>query len=213
MKKYQINIRDIPENVTVKLNTLEFVNGENYTGTYYKEAPSILTYQAADGYTLDYWLINGVKYYDEQMVLDSNVTGAEDCNITIAVKKQPTDAKIKKLVWGGIARYIDVYNPGTESISLAEYTITSNEKENYHLPNVVLQPDESVRVYFSDDKSASRGDFICGVNLKEKTTVYIKKNGTVTDKVYVPEYIEGYMLGKSAYDGSWKYVPAEEGVL
>ena len=68
-------------------------------------------------------------------------------------------------------------------------------------------------MYFSDDKSASRGDFICGVNLKEKTTVYIKKNGTVTDKVYVPEYIEGYMLGKSAYDGSWKYVPAEEGVL
>jgi len=214
-QKYRLTISSMPENVTIKLNTLEFVHGDEFDGVYYKDVPAVLSYRAADGYTLDYWLINGVKYYDEQLILDSNVAGAGDCNIEICVKKTASDAAIHSLVWGGIARYIDVYNPGTEEVSLAEYSVSSDiyGLEKYTLPDITLKSSESFRVYFTDDKSASRGDYICGINVKEGTTVYLLKNGEETDRVYVPEYIDGYILEKSGYDGSWKYVMAKEGSL
>ncbi len=214
-QKYSLTVTDIPENATVKLNTLEFTQGDEFTGAYYKDIPASLTYAAGDGYTLDYWLINGVKYYDKELVLDETVTGSGDCTVEIYLKQISSQPKLKSFVWGGIARYTDVYNPGIELVSLEGWYISADEygTESYAIPAVTLQPGESFRIYFTDDKSASVGDYICGINVKERMTVYLVKDGQYSDKVYVPEYIEGNYLEKSVCDGSWKYSLAEEGTL
>lgn len=212
-QKYNLTVSNVPENVCVTLNTLEIKPGESFTGVYYKDAPATVSYCAGDGYTLDYWTVNGVKYYDEQLILDSKIAGSGDCTIEICVKKTISDAKIHSLVWGGVARYIDIYNPGTQPISLGQYSVSADNKGNYALPDIILSAGESFRIYFSDDQSAPIGAYICGIKLKEGKTIYLKKDEYETDHVYVPQFIEGQMLKKSIYDGSWKYADIKEDEL
>ncbi len=213
--KYSLNISEVPQGVTVKLNTLEFINGDSFTGTYYADAPAELGFITADGYGFDYWEINGEKYYQEQIYLDSSFVENGACDIKIFVSPAESVLKFKSVSWGSVAKYADIYNPGTRDVSAAGYVISTDEYglEGFALPALTLSPGESFRIYFDNDKSASLGEYKCGINVKEEKCIYIVRDGNRTDRVYIPEYIDGYILEKSEYDGSWKYSLAEEGTL
>ena len=63
-----------PEGAGVAFSQIRLSGGESYSGIYYHNYPLTLTAQPEDGETFRYWLVNGEKVYEEQLLLDAGYT-------------------------------------------------------------------------------------------------------------------------------------------
>jgi hypothetical protein len=55
------------EGGTIKVNS--FVTNEAFTGSYYKDYETIITATLPEGTSFDYWLVNGEKVIDEELII------------------------------------------------------------------------------------------------------------------------------------------------
>lgn len=180
---------------------------DNFEGEYYNNVPFTISADVFPGYEFDYWSVNGVKYYDEDLTIDS-AEMVEDGKIYIYLKTKKDNSAtliINEVYPKGGEDWIEIYNPTAKEISLTEYSLSDNKENLYKFSfdQGQIKPGEVITVNCKNNYELN--EFIANFNLNAGETLYLSRNEEVVDKLLIPESngIESY--GRYMQGTKYKY--------
>ncbi len=182
---------------TIKLSTSEGVQvdwgietlyqNSTYQNQYYSGTSFTLQATSYPGYTFDHWLINGEIVYGDTYTV-SDILYAQSSEIqAIAVPTDEVSIVISSLYAKGSDDWMEIYNAGTQTVTLSDYYISDNSTklDKYRLPEVNLAPGETIKVY-GKKNYVHLNDYITNFSLSEHETVYLSDGATILDQVKIP---------------------------
>lgn len=203
---YKLELR-VAEGVTVHWNNMKVFANEEYDCNYYECVKFILNQKAYPGYEFKYWLVNGEKVYDDELVIaDSLISDGKIC-IEAVAETQGTDILlISKVFSKGEYDWIEITNAGQSDMNIHDYYISDDDKLllKYQLPDIILNAGESVVIYGSKNYN-SIGDYICNFSLNSYETLYLSKNSELCDKVAIPKMSSSETYGRYDNSNVWVY--------
>lgn len=162
---------------------------KHYTGTYYADVPVTVSALPKAGDKFEYWLVDGVEYYDNLLTLTSDMI-QDDVLYLECVTSRDEDAGllVSAVKSRGGNDYIELTNYGTNPADLSEYMLADGEQQANAstLPSIMVGPGDSMIVYCKNYSGAeSIGKPEAGFNLKEGETLYLYRD-RLLQKVYIP---------------------------
>lgn len=110
-----------------------------------------------------------------------------------------------KGAYGKTWDWIELYNAGTESVNLQDYTFSTDSEElgAHPLPEKTLKPGEYCVILLSDKNDSYPSGYLrLPVNLSSSgEAVYLSKSGTIIDGVVIPALLTDISYGRSRGDG------------
>ncbi len=105
--------------------------------------------------------------------------------------------------------WVELYNGTGKALNLKGYGLTDNPKQSYKfiLPEVVVEPDGYLLVYFTGGTEAADADPLCtgfGLSRYGETLLLVDANYNLLDSVEVPA-LEPDVSYARMPDGSWGY--------
>lgn len=161
----------------------------HYAGQYYADVPVTVSATPKCGDKFEYWLIDGVEYYDNLLVITSDMI-QDDVLYMECVTSRDEDAGlyVSAVRSRGGNDYIELTNYGTNPADLSEYMLADGEQQANAstLPSIIVGAGETVTVYCKNYSGAeSIGKPEAGFNLKEGETLYLYRDNLL-QKVYIP---------------------------
>jgi len=202
-KKYKFSIKN-DSGLIVKWNNTTLYQNEQYSNEYYYDTYIEIKAENYPGYEFDYFIINGKKYYEKEILIDDSLVKNGKLNIEVVSKKNNEELIISEISAKSDSDWIKITNISSKKVNLSNYYISDNIANlmKYNLPNIDLGPNESI-IINGKDNYYSIGDYICNFNLSEYETLYLTNNDDVIDKLYVPRMSSNESYGR--YDNSNEY--------
>ncbi len=161
----------------------------HYSGTYFAEVPVTVSATPKCGDKFDYWLVDGVQYYDATLLITSDMIHEETLNLECVTSRDENAGLLVSAIKSrGGSDYIELTNFGLQPVDLAQYMLADGEKqENMStLPSAIVVPGEQIIVYCKNYSGAEAiGKPEVGFSLKEGETLFLYSGG-VRQKVFVP---------------------------
>ena len=162
-----------------------------YTGTYFSEVPVTIKATPKCGDKFDYWLVDGVEYYEDTL----QVTGDMVQNDIIYIECVTSpDENIGLMISAVKSRggndYVELTNFGQRMENLFNYMLADgpDEENMSKLPAVRVKPGESIVVYCKNYTNFDAiGKPVVNFNISTGETVYLYRNGVRNQWVDVPE--------------------------
>lgn len=144
----------------VKLNIRQTTdNKTELVSEYFNEFSVPLSAEGLSEYKFDYWEINGEKYTDSELRLDSSMARDGVIEVKAYSKKSVADALlyINEIYTGGNADYFTLYNPNGEAVSTKELYLTDDEAllNKWKIPTVTINPQEELKIVCKNNKDSS----------------------------------------------------------
>lgn len=201
---YQLTVTHETQGGGIKVNSI--VTDESFfTGTYFGEAPVTIEACLPANVELDYWLVNGEICYEEKLLLDNTDTqnGSLDVSMVTRATEQPV-LQLYKIRSEGNNDYVEIINCSEQEISTRGYFLSdTDELLQYSLPKLILQPNESIRIYGKNCTDVeSLGAFCMNFNLSVDECLSLSKEREVVDSVVIPDmaeasiYVKDFLIGK-----------------
>lgn len=185
--RYELLVKNYGEaNISVDFATF---HDTEYMGTYFAEVPVSVTASPKCGDRFDYWLVDGVEYYDQTVIITGDML--QDNAITLECVTSPDpDAGllISAVKSRGGNDYIALTNFGEQTQDLADYILAdgSDEINSSTLPSLKVAPGEEVTVYCKNYTGVEAiGKPEVGFNIKAGETLHLYKDELI-QKVSVP---------------------------
>lgn len=178
----------------MRINGIE--TDSDFEGRYYPDYETVISPILPAGEELDYWLVNGEKAYDTQLIINPSMIVDGKVEVTYEFKKRAENPKIiiSEICSEGDKDYIILHNPYKDDISLLGYSITDdkNKPGKLILPAKTLKKGESLKILGESNRDTSSTDIVrAGFNLKDGETVALYLNGEVIDEVTIPDLKKG----------------------
>lgn len=205
-KTHKVNVK-ANKGIQINFTNQELYQNEEYTNEYYTDIDLRYKYKEYPGYKFSYWLVNGEKIYDEELVIESEkYKDIKEINIEAVSEYQEKENHllISEIYAKGDSDWIKITNTGKKDIDISNYYL-SNKEDNLkkcQLPNKTLKQNESI-VINGDKNYYAIGEYICNFNLKDGENVYISKDNTILEEIYIPRMSEIETYGR--YDNSSSY--------
>lgn len=109
---------------------------------------------------------------------------------------------------GNYYDWIELYNNSKETIKLSDYCLTTNTDNicMYKLPNVELKSGSYYIVMASGDENLSNNKYKhAGFKLSEVEGLYLMKNTSVVDSLFINDVPNGYSFGRSGDYGTYYF--------
>ena len=109
---------------------------------------------------------------------------------------------------GNYYDWIELYNNSKETIKLSDYCLTTNTDNicMYKLPNVQLKPGSYYIVMASGYENLSNNKYKhAGFKLSEVEGLYLMKNTSVVDSLFINDVPNGYSFGRSGDYGTYYF--------
>lgn len=174
---------------SVKANSV-YCGKDTFSGTYLKELPVTLTPCLGPNEVFDCWMVDGVKYQEQELVLQGEDIAGDVLEIRLVTKELESPLlQIAEVASRGQEDYVTLVNLSTQEISTKGYYLSDNEERyKYALPVIILKPGESVKLVGKDNDSAeSLGEFVLNFNLKEGETLSLTYMSEIVDNVTLPK--------------------------
>lgn len=185
--RYKLEVHNAGE-AQIQVDFASF-HDQIYTGTYFSEIPVTVSVTPKCGDKFDYWLVDGVEYYDTTLRITSDMIQEETLKLEcVTSRDEDAGLLISAIKSRGGSDYIELTNFGTRPVDLAEYMLADGEKpENMStLPSAFVAPGEQIIVYCKNYSGAEAiGKPEAGFNLKTGETLFLYC-GEVKQKVIVP---------------------------
>lgn len=188
-KQYTLHV--ICEDVLggVQINSL-LNEKEDYTGTYLKELPVTLTAKPGINEQFSCWLVDGVPYTEEVLVLQGDKVTGDSVEVRlVTVKSETPQLQIAAVSAKGHDDFIDICNLSDKAVSTKGYYLSDTEDlYKYRLPVLVVEPGETIRFVGKDNYSVeSLGQFTVNFNLKEGEVLSLSYLDRTCDRVLIPD--------------------------
>ena len=202
-KKYKFNIKNT-EGLNIKWNNTTLYQNEQYSNEYYYNTYIKLKAESYPGYDFEYFIINGEKYYEEEILIDDSLVKNKEINIEVVSKRNNQKLIISEISAKSDSDWIKITNISSKKVNLSNYYISDNlsNLKKYNLPNLYLNPGESI-IINGKDNYYSIGDYICNFNLSEYEFLYLINKNDIVDKLYIPKMSSYETYGR--YDNSNEY--------
>lgn len=177
-----------PGQANISVDFASFHDTE-YAGTYFAEVPVTVTASPKCGDRFEYWLVDGVEYYDETLVISEDTLQGDVLKLECVTSPDPTAGLMISAVKSrGGSDYMELTNFGTERVNLKDYTLAdgAGEQNLSTLPAMEVAPGERVIVYCKNYTGAEAiGRPEAGFNIKAGETLYLRRGGFL-QQVEVP---------------------------
>lgn len=186
---YKMTVVSESDLSSVKINSV-YCGNDTFIGTYLKELPVTLTPCLGSNEMFDCWMVDGVKYQEQELVLQGENIPGDALEIRLVTKELASPLlQIAEVAGRGQEDYVTLVNLSTQEISTKGYYLSDNEDcYQYALPVIVLKPGESVKLVGKDNDSAeSLGEFVLNFNLKEGETLSLTYMSEIVDNVTLPK--------------------------
>ena len=185
-KTHKVNIKS-NEGIQINFTNQELYQNNTYSNDYYVDIDLTYNYKLYPGYKFKYWLVNGEKIYDEELVINDKYKNTEEINIEAVSEYDDTQNHliISEISAKDDSDWIKLTNIGKEDIKLKDYYLSDNEVKKYQLPHIVLKSNESI-IINGNKNYYSIGNYICNFNLSTGETLTLFYNDNIMDKLYVP---------------------------
>ena len=165
--------------------------------------------QYSPGYKFNYWLVNGEKIYDEELVIESEkYKDIEEINIEAVAKyqKKENHLVISEIYAKGDSDWIKIKNAGKEDIYIGNYYLSNNESKlmKYQLPNITLKKGESI-VINGDKNYYAMGEYICNFNIKDGEKIVLSLHNNIVSVIFVPKMSEIETYGRDDNSNTYKF--------
>ena len=153
---------------------------------------------------MDYWLVNGEKVYDLELIINSSLVMEGNVNVSCVFKEKAENPRIfiTELCSDGDRDYILLHNPYDEDIYMMGYSITDNENKpgKLALPTRMLRSGKYFKILGESNQEKISNDVIrAGYNLKDGETVTLYLNGEIVDRVTIPDLEDGSIYVRDMY--------------
>lgn len=162
-----------------------------YTGTYFSEVPVTIKATPKCGDKFDYWLVDGVQYYEDTIQITSEMIQNDIVHIECMVSPdEDMGLMISAIKSRGRNDYVELTNFGQQTESLSNYMLADgpDEENKAKLPAVKVKPGERIIVYC---KNYTNIDALekpaVNFNISAGETVYLYWKGVQSQWVEVPE--------------------------
>lgn len=206
--QYKLNMF-LPPNTYAKVNSVD-VDEKGFQGVYFSDSKVEITAVVPEGQKFAYWRVNGKKYRNSSMVIDSGMI--KDGKIYVSLYTEDKETKgldIQSVCAKGDSDYFVLKNSTFHVIDTTGYYVKDKEKPShlYYLPEVLIEPGASIRVNCQNCLDNSTACFMqVGFSLSEGETLTLgnDKKGNV-DSIQIPELgIKGGIYYKDYRTGQWK---------
>lgn len=186
--RYTLSLQNAGEaNISVDFATF---HDREYTGTYFSGIPVTVTADPKCGDCFDYWLVDGVEYYEETLVI--TVDMLRDDTIYVECVTSPDmdmGLWISAVKSRGGHDYVELTNYGQQTVNLADYTLADGAEERNisTLPSSLVEPGQSVTVYCKNYTGIEAiGKPTVNFNVKSGETLHLYR-GRLLQRVNVPK--------------------------
>ncbi len=199
----------------VYLNSVKISSESTETRKYFDECSVSLSAKAYSGYKFLYWDINGERFENSEIAVDSKM--AVDGKLLINAVYEKTNVTgaavyISMLDTAGKGDSIVLYNPNSESVTLSNYYLSDNfnQLDRWTIPTVTINAESELIIVCKNNKEESAlQKLVTNFNLKTGETVYLSdSDGNVISKAEVVEMKEGEVLVRRD-DGGYEIRSAE----
>jgi hypothetical protein len=202
-EKYTINIAQT-DNAKIRISTVDIDDfDEDFSGEYYNELSLPLSVKVREGFEFEYYLINGKKYFEPEMLVDYDMaTGnAVDISVSIAKKTENLYPQFYVLDYENAEDSITLFNPYDTPISLKGLYISDQPSIPYRqaLPDVIIPARSRLFIYCKNNSVIeSLGEYCVDFNLTGGETLTITDSEGVTiESLYLPELDSEYILHRN----------------
>ncbi len=205
-EKHKINIASTT-GMKIYWNNVELLQNEQYENEYYTDIKLDFHYEEYPGYKFQYWLVNGKKIYDKDLIIDNNYKN-KNVEIKIVTEYVPdiNHLIISEIYSNGSYDWIKITNTGKNEINLKNYFLSDNinKLDKYRLPDVILKSNQSIIINGSKNYYAL-GDYISNFNLKEYEYLYLTYNDQICDSLQVPRTSSIETYGRVDNSNTFKF--------
>ena len=207
-KQHKVTVKS-NEGIQVNFSNQELFQNKSYSNDYYVDIDLKYNYKEYPGYKFSYWLVNGKKIMDKELVIESEKYQNIDMIAIEAVAeyvKEDNHLLISEVYANGDSDWIKISNVGKESIELKGYFLTDRENKlyKYELPNIILKANESI-IINGDKNYYSVGDYICNFSLKKGEKIFLSKNDEILDTFSIPKMSDIESFGRFDNSNTFKY--------
>ena len=207
-KMHCVNIKS-GNGIQINFTNQELYENEKYTNDYYVDIDLTYNYKLYPGYKFKYWLVNGKKIYDEQLIIDERYKNIDEINIEAVAEydKNQSHLIISEISAKDDSDWIKIVNIGKENIDLKNYYLSDdiNKPMKYQLPNIILKENESIIINGSKNYYAI-GDYICNFNLSSGEILSLHDNiNTSIDSLIVPRMSNIETYGRYLNSNTYKF--------
>ena len=204
-KIHKVNIKS-NEGIQINFTNQELYQNNTYSNDYYVDIDLTYNYKLYPGYKFKYWLVNGEKIYDEELVISDKYKNMEEISIEAVAEYDDTQNQliISEISAKDDSDWIKLTNIGKEDIKLKDYYLSDNEVKKYQLPNIKLKSNESI-IINGNKNYYSIGNYICNFNLSTGETLTLFYDDSIIDKLYVPRMSSIETYGRYVNSNTYKF--------
>lgn len=173
-----------------------YLSQDTYEGNFYSDYNTVVSAILPAGAELDYWLVNGEKVYEKELIITPERIKDGKSEVTFLLKEEASNPHIilSELTANGDEDYVLLFNPYKEALSLQGYSITddSNNPFKLPLPNRMLNPGESIRILGeTNPKVLDKEEFRAEFSFKAGEVLLLYLDSEMIDEVKIPEQEAG----------------------
>ena len=200
------------EGASLRWNNMEIPSGGHYENRYYRGCDFLVTAEAAPGYVLDGFTVNGVPAEGPVLNVRSGVLmeGQNTLVIEVIAHREEGPLPVIDAVSSALTNdRVRIRNAGTEDAALGGLILSDRaESDRYILPDITLAPGESI-VFYGPECPDREEAYTFPFSISDEETVYLKAGSTVLDSVFVPKLDPCEYYGRT--EGQhFKYILFEE---
>lgn len=186
----------------IRINNIE--TDSEFSGRFFPDYDTVIKAIIPAGKEMDYWLVNGEKVYDLELIINSSLVMEGNVNVSCVFKEKAENPRIfiTELCSDGDRDYILLHNPYDEDIYMMGYSITDNENKpgKLALPTRMLRSGKYFKILGESNQEKISNDVIrAGYNLKDGETVTLYLNGEIVDRVTIPDLEDGSIYVRDMY--------------
>lgn len=206
LEKHKVTVKT-NKGIQINFSNQELFQNNTYSNNYYVDIDLRYNYKEYPGYKFNYWLVNGKKIYNQELVIESELYKDIDEISIEAIAKYTEDDNhllISEVYANGDSDWIKIFNGSNNTIDLKGYYLSDRENKllKYELPNIELKSGASI-IINGDKNYYSIGDYICNFSIKKGEKVFLSKNNEIIESVAIPKMSDIESYGR--YDNSNTY--------
>lgn len=204
---YTVTLRN-PTGALSRLSSQSLDTAGTLTGEYFTECSVPISAEIPSGYSFDRWEINGTKYSNEEMRLDSSMAD-ENGNIEAVLyvnKEEQTGVYVSEVYTAGDGDWIELYNPSNEALTLKKYYLSDDEDnlKKWELPETTIPAQSTYTIACKNNEELSAlKKYRTNFSLKTGETLFFTdENGSILLQVSIVDMKETESLTRRP-DGNY----------
>lgn len=157
--KYKVNFR-VPTGAAVIAGSRMLNAGDTFAVNYYAENSTIFRAAPYDGYAVDHWEVNGVRFDGDTVTVNSgNADSSNIVEISLFLRQTESSGTvyISELYTSGDGDWIEICNHSSDSVNLKGYYLSDDidEPQKYTVPDIDLAPGDTVIIVCKNNRETS----------------------------------------------------------